>query len=285
MKQPQEFNKSDVERKLIYELNTFRAIKDAFVYVHAMLVSQGHSYDLGAQSTPDFQTLNWSEGKNYNWLALSIGDVGGSTEFLIRQYGRHLTVFTKLTDHLTHADLSYTEKTYGCFTFNTNRDKMNSTRREEYDFIENPFHDFQLAFPDILRLVNENKLHSLWNDRDLPRPSYIDVKTAFYGEQIQSIDLLVFGAEELTQKHLELYAENDMLDILKKLKEVDVIGELFEGQSIIKSVVTDFPPQYCDPYYHGVGIATIDAKDKQSFHDVYTLTRYYFKNIELLMSK
>ena len=84
---------------------------------------------------------------------------------------------------------------------------------------------------------------------------------------------------------MELYAENDMLNMLKTLKQSDVIGELFEGQTIIKSITTDFPKQYSDPYYHGVGITTVDAKDSIKFIDVYSLTRYYHKNIELLMSK
>ena len=279
MKAPKEFNKSDVERKIIHDLNAFRTIRDAFIYVHTMLTQQGHSYDLGKNSNPAFDTLNWSEGKNYQWLALCIGDTDGYTQFLIRQYGRHLTVFTKLS----HAEDSYRDTVYGCFTFNTNTDKMNATRREEYDFIENPFHDFQTAFPHILRLVNENKLHSLWNDRDLPRPDYIDVKTAFYGETIQSIDLLIFATEELTQKHLELFAENDMLDMLKGLR--DVTGRDFDGNNIVKEVVTAFPKQYSEPYYHGVGIALVDSRDKRSFHDVYTLTRYCFDNVLALRNK
>jgi len=278
MKAPQEFNKRDVERVLIYDLKAFRTIRDSFIYVHTLLSQQGYGYDLNKNSSPDFNKLKWSEGKNYQWLALCMGDKDGSTQFLIRQYGRHLTVFTKFS----YSEESYRDTVYACFTFNTNNDKMNATQREASDLNENFFHEFQIAFPEILRLVNENKLHSLWNNRDLPRPSYVDVKTAFYGETIISIDLLIFGAEELTQKHMELFAENDMLDMLKSLREVS--GRDFDANNKVKEVVTDFPKQYSDPYYHGVGIAVVDAKDKRSFHDVYTLTRYYFDEVLALRS-
>jgi hypothetical protein len=211
---------------------------------------------------------------------MSIGDTEGSTEIVLRQYQRHITVFTKAVTTIDDFD-NYKDKTYGMFSFNTDRDRMTYAQKEEYDHIENPFHDFEHAFPDILRLVNENKLQSLWNTRDLPRPDYVDVQTGFYGEEIRSLDLFIFGSEELSTMHVELFAENQMFDTLKELKAIDVIGENF-GTGIISAINTEFPKQYSEPYYHAIGIQIVEPDDRKSFQDVYSLTRYYLKDINQL---
>ena len=45
---------------------------------------------------------------------------------------------------------------------------------------------------------------------------------------------------------------------------------------------TDLTGNYSDPYYHELGIATIDDRKEKRFHDVYSLTRYYMDKIILL---
>ena len=68
-----------------------------------------------------------------------------------------------------------------------------------------------------------------------------------------------------------------MLDMLKSIS--GATGKQFDRQYKVKEVCTEFPKQYSDPYYHGVGIALVDDQDKRSFQDVYSLTRYCFESV------
>lgn len=99
----------------------------------------------------------------------------------------------------------------------------------------------------------------------------------FVGESIYSVDKLIFCAEELSSTHTALFAENEMLE---KLKEItDRVGEKFDHQYTIKEVRTEFPKQYSDPYYHGVGLNLEKEDGKTDFQDVYSLTMYYYESI------
>lgn len=71
-----------------------------------------------------------------------------------------------------------------------------------------------------------------------------------------------------------------MLEILKNLS--DCTGKPF-GRDKVNKIITDFPEQYSDPYYHGVGIETIDKNNKTSFQDVYSLTMFYFDDVQKLI--
>ena len=85
----------------------------------------------------------------------------------------------------------------------------------------------------------------------------------------------------MQNQHLELFAENDMLEKIKTMS--DKIGEEFDkdfhGKRIIKEIRTEFPKQYCDPYYHGIGILIENAKGETKFEDVYSLTNWHLNEV------
>lgn len=277
------FDDHDIHNIIISELQLLRKAKYSFNYIYDKLVTTGNHLDVSTVTEIDLGVIKACEGKNYNWIAVSTTDIKGTIEFVIRQYGMHHTVFVKRTTNQKFRAQTYYEYQYACFTFNTDTSSLDITAHDR--LCEHPYIELNKIFPDLIKTVNENNIANLWNNYDFKRPSYCEIKTAFYNNTISSIDLLIFCCEELSCLHIELFAENEMFEMLKTLKAKDIIGEIFKGQAIINKILIDFPKEYGVPYYHGIGIEIIDAKYQLSFKDIYCLTIYYLENVQLLMSK
>ena len=131
---------------------------------------------------------------------------------------------------------------------------------------DNSYLDVDGSMESILKLIKECRAYSLWNDHSVSIPKWIKVKVAVVGENISSFDLLVFAVEELSTLETQLYSENEMFDIIKRIK----VGDVF-GRSKVKRVSTELK----DGYYYSVGILTEDG----NFKDVYSLTMYYLKDV------
>lgn len=271
------FDNHDIERFIVSDLKLLSDIKKSFDYIYGKLLATGNALLCVATDTDyNLESREWSEGKNYKWLAIGCD---GQVKMLIRSYGGHHMVFCKNTTTRKYREETYQEFRYSAFTFNTCTDHLSD---DESDFYcENSYHDLQNAMSQIILMVTENKINSVWNSHSLTRPRHVEVKPVYDAEQLYSIDQLIFCAEELSNKHMELFAEQDMLAMLKSLP--DVVGQDFD-RGVIKSVKTEFPKQYQDPYYHGVGIEVKETDGRIKFVDVYTLSRYCLEDVQKLMS-
>ena len=276
-----DFEDRDLRNLVVTNLKLFRGMKTAFNYVYDALVKQGNHYDLSA-SKIDLDTASSNKGKNYNWMACSTGDIEGSVEFIIRQYGLHQTLYYKLTSVCKYKGMEdWKEFQYGCLTFNTDTKSMDGKEHDlHYDY---PFMELNAVMPNLIKLITDDKVHGIWNDLMFPIPKYCEVKTAFYGDEIRSYDLLVFCAEELSTINRDFFAETDMMTMLKSIDPEKARGTKL-GQGNITSIITEFPKAYSDPYYHGVGIMVQERKDYKRIYDVYSLTEYYLENVHALMS-
>ena len=255
------FSKSDIVLHMIYEMELCIKMKEAFNYLEKNLIIQNPVVDL--------QELKWDKGKNYDWAMIRKGDI----TFIIRKYSVHFTIFIKykkkeIVDKFEDIP-EFTRSKYGCFTFSTDREKI-----ENYDnYCDNNFIDLNNHINDIFKLIKKNHIHLLWNNAALKRPNYVEIKNIWNGgEDIQNIDQFIFCCEEIFGKYLEIFSEKDMLDKIKTLSIGDKIGE-YE----ILSVETEVK----DNYYHSAGLTLkgTNGKNSKSFCDVYSLSRYYYKNI------
>lgn len=253
MKEIFDFSKSTIESYISYDLNLFTKFKSSLNYIISKLPNQRLGKSLGE--------LQWEKGKDYNWAVIKDENL----TLLIRQYNRHFTIFlknrVKVTDDSELDDLFYTK--YGCFTFFTNSDKV-----ENYDLYENNnFFDIDLKINELIEFLKADKLHSIWNTWSFPRPNHIEIKNIWNGgDNISSIDKLVFCCEELFSKNLELFAKNEMLEKIKTFKEGDLIGSY-----VITKVLTEVE----NDYYHGVGL-TLKIRDEERFQDVFSLCMFYY---------
>ena len=285
------FDKNDITRHIQYELRVMDRMEDAFNYVYSKLTGLGHSLYCKPDDTKfDLEKSKASEGKNYDWLAIGCDNI----HMLIRTYGCHHTIYTKLTTTRTYGEgekaHSYNHYRYGAFTFHTNTELA---PLDKQDFLnENNFSDLDTAMPQILQHVFENHVQSLWNSVGFIRPDYVEISNVYDGESIVSVDKLIFCAEELSDKQMELFAQTDMLEMIKavaeKQKQTEALHESlalpFDRNSVVMSVITEFPKEYSDPYYHGVGIKVREGENKTKFIDVYSLTRYYLEEVQNILA-
>jgi hypothetical protein len=128
----------------------------------------------------------------------------------------------------------------------------------------------------------KSRVQSLWNSVGFIRPKHVDVRNVYDGESITSVDKLIFCAEELSTMQMGLYAETDVLDMLKSLP-TDTVGKLL-GRYEITEVRTSFPKDYSEPYYHGVGLVVREREDYTRIYDVYTLTSYHLDDLMSLIA-
>lgn len=275
-----DFDKDDVTRHIQYELKTLDKMARAFDYVYSKLTGLGNALYCKPDDTKfDLDSAKPSEGKNYNWLAIGCDNA----HLLIRTYGTHHTIYTKLTETRTYGkgekERTYNHYRYAAFTFHTN------TRRaaeDQQDFLnENNFHDLEQAMPQILTHILDKEVQCLWNSVGFLRPDYVEIRNIYDSESIISVDKLIFCAEELSNKQMELYSEIEVLEILKSLP-ADTIGKTI-GRYEITEVRTEFPKDYSEPYYHGVGIIVKERVDYQRIYDVYTLCRYHLDDLMTLV--
>ena len=217
---------------------------------------------------PDLSTLKWSEGKDYDWVAVKDDNI----VLLFRKYRTHFTIFFKNKYKISGDgdDIDeYFHTDYGCFTFDTDTDQVSNP--DEY--VDDNFKDLNLCLKDIITLIKNEKTHNLWNNCVIKREKYVEIKNVWDGgEDITSIDMLIFACDELFQKYLELFSENDMFEKVKTLKKGDIVGnyKVLEVNLNLK-----------DDYYHGVGLSlqSTNGSDNISFDDVYSLTRWLYNDI------
>jgi hypothetical protein len=294
------FEKSSIQSHLRYDKKIFRKVKEPIDYIINVLTNLGYSYTLDSLKDADLNQVKQKEGKNYNWCVINYQNV----QLLIRAFRQHLTVFTKLT---TYCDImERNETSLGAFTFHSNFDNL-ITSDTVYELAEqfksqnpsmsikdcidnaycqvhdgrldemcdNKFIDFNGCLKNLMELIQEDRLCFLCNSSSFERPDYVDIETAFYGEEISSIDCFVFCMEEIDCLHRDLFSETTMVEKLKELKDNLVEGQKFDNQYSIVDIVTEVK----DNYYHGVGISLIDSEGKRKWVDVYSLTSWYFNTI------
>lgn len=259
------FEKDTVTNYLIREVKLLSKIKKAFNYVANKLPNQA--------PTTDLETLNWLKGKSYNWCVIKKGDV----TLIIRQYGTHFTIFTKLAKKDKHFDgedeLDYFEiNKYGCFIFHSDSTLLSD--KESDALCDDRFLDLNKSISQIIELVSKDKTQ-FWNPYTLERPKHVIVESVYNSENISSVDKIIFASEELFQLNLVLFSEIDVIDKIKEFKVGDNFGKDFHGDVTINKIKTEV----VDDYYHAVGIETIDSNGKKDFKDVYCLTRYYYENL------
>lgn len=279
MKQPYRFEKDDVVRHIQYDLKVMRKLQTSFNYVFEKLQAQKHFVDLtNRKGEIKLHKVKADEGKNYDWIAVKSDNV----HLIIRSYKTHHTIFTKKNKTTKiREDHEYEQHRFSAFTFHTDTDELADHMQDVY--YDNKFIDLNAALPQIIEHCAKDRIHSLWNSVGFIRPKYCKVKNAYDGENIESVDLMIFCAEELTDKHLELFAQIDMMETLKVLQAKGVIGEKFE-RGTVKSINTEFPKQYIDPYYHAIGIEVMEGKERK-FNDVYSLTRWCMDAVNKLLGE
>jgi len=280
MKEPYKFEKNDITRHIQYDLEVMRNLESSFNYVFEKLELKKHFVNLDKKKGEiKLHKVKADEGKNYDWIAVQSGTV----KLIIRTYRQHHTIFTKnKTTKKLESGREYTNSRYSAFTFHTNTKGFSDALHEKY--YENKFIDLNVALPQIIEHCAKDRIQSLWNSAGFKRPEYCEVKNAYDGENITSVDLLIYCAEELSDKHMELFAQNDMMETLKQLQAKGVIGENFE-RGTVKSIDTEFPKDYDEPYYHAIGIEVVEADGRNKFNDVYCLTRWHMDAVNKLLGE
>ena len=286
---PFRFEKDDVVRHIVREMKAVKEFKGSFEYVFDKLKTLGH-YIAGDNiiipSQYEYGDKIWMERKNYPWLAIESKGV----RMMIRAYQQHYTIYYNINEKLSveiedGKNYDYTEGKYGVFTFFTDSDLIDLDElREELGIPDAKYpqdHLNELPAYDLNKWINQlvdlaiERFGSMWlvgdNDNKLPKRIKIkdvfDIKGFMSDAHINKIDDFVFACEEIGQVHLELFAENEMVERLKELK----VGDSF-GNNKIAEIKLDTSN---GTYYHGAGIKT----DKGKWSDVYSLTHWYYDNL------
>lgn len=245
------FEKYDFEKlgqKEIYKM------KDAFDFIVEKL---------GSQTKKLVSKLKWREGKNYDYAVMKDGDV----TLLIRKYQDHFTFW----GYFNPPKSGTMSSEFFMFTYHTDRDKL-KTDEEKDARSEDNFVDIDGSIESFIKIIKEGHAHLVWNSAACVIPKYCDVKMGFVRSSIHSYDLLIFGCEELSSLQMELFAQNEMWSLIKKIKPGDKIG-----REVVEYVKTELPKEYSDPYYHGLGIKFVGGNHMQ---DVYSLSRYHLGDIK-----
>lgn len=257
------FEKQDIQSYIEYELKTFNKLKEPLNYVILNLIKNGNSLTIEDINNINLNKVKEREGKNYHWSLFVFNDIN----IVVRRYHSHLTIFTK--------SIKEKRTEYGCFTFNTNFEKFGDKSDEMHEkYYSKPFTGLNEIIVDLLKLLLSDKdygVHWVWNSACLSRPDYVDIKLAFSGKNISNMDNFIFCMEELSSIFHELFAENTMLERLKVYKPGDSLNERY--------IIKDISTKVDDGYYHSVGLTLIDTSNKESWEDVYSLTRWYLEDI------
>lgn len=258
------FEGSDIQSYFNAELRIGRRLKKSFDYV----VNK-----LGVQKLKEsLEKLKWHETKNYDWCAVG----NETTTFLIRKYRSHFTIYSK---HKHKDDeFDFFQRNFDIFTYQSNTEMLSAEEHDER--VDNPCMDLDQSINQLFEIAGKNELHTIWNTYSFIRPKHVEVKVVINGESISSYDLLIFACEEISTFGQQLFAENDVLEKIKTLK----IGADFSsrfGDYTIVDIRTEFPKQYSDPYYHGVGLTLKNKRDsKEEFQDVYSLTHWHIEGLK-----
>lgn len=249
--------KKEVNRK--YKLGS--NLKKSFKYLEGKLPVN--------KITKIFRNLKFREGKSYDWYLFTDKEVS----IIVRKYGGHSTVYA-LNSPKPSEDNYFERDVLTVFTMFNNRSKMTDEECEDdYD-------NFTLlgSLVELIKIVRKNEGHTVWNSLCFKVPEYTDVKLVFQRETVYQLDTMLFACDEMSQTHLELFAENEMLEKIKTLQP----GDPFGSYSKIKSTSTVVK----DDYYHGVGVYTertdewgMQHEKEPKWSDVYGLTRSYYDEV------
>jgi hypothetical protein len=257
-----DFDENSTKTNLLYKTELRQKIE--YVFKHLFENKRVPINKLKKDNSFDFSELKFSEGKNYDWFFL----VNDNVTLLVRQYRTHFTMFSKTK---IEGQDSYFQKVK-VFTMLFDTDKMDDDLSDSY--CDNKFIGLSELLPSLIELIKEDNVHSLWNDYSFKREKYVKVENVYNGgDDVSNLELLLFACDELFQKYLVSYAENEMLDKIKTLK----VGDKFGRNYVIKNIKTEVK----DDYYHAVGMSFFDDDDKKEdkWADVYSLTRWYYKDL------
>jgi len=263
------FSDSDIHGHIVHEMKVFKNIVEPINNIIETLTNKGNYIIIDSLDNINLKELKENEGKNYHWSVIKYDKLN----FVIRRYGQHLTMYIK--EDFPKDKWMYHHGGIVALTIHADSSLIDDDNRDKWSdkYWNEPFYDLERILGGIIKMYNEDTLHGVWNNLMLPRADYISVKLAFQGTHIYSLDLMVFCLEEIASTHMEFFAENQMLDKLKTIS--DRIGEPFKNNDIITKIKT----KVVDDYYHGVGIQIKTSKGETKFHDVYSLTSWYYDNI------
>lgn len=250
------FDKKDIERYFIRDLNIMTRIQKSFKYL---------ANKLGIQKVSSLENAKWYEGKSYNWCVITKGNV----TLLIRKYGCHFTIYTELKIVEKFKTISYKEYKYGIFTYSTNRDMLSDKNSDAR--IDNPFMDIDESLNQLFEIIEKQKLFIIWNNHSFTRPKHIEVEIVMNDRDINSYDLLIYACEEISLLERNFFAENEMLEKIKTFE----IGKVLPNGYIILDIITDLN----NDYYHNVGLKIKNTFAEEKFLDVYSLTEWYYNDI------
>lgn len=264
-----DFDGDDIKRIIIHDLNLLTNIKKSYDFVFEKMKALGYHGDFTNRPEIDLNTVKVKECKNYNWIAVT----NDNTNLIIRQYNQHLTVYVRYITIYKIGEVNYKQSHYGCFTLNVNLSNLDENDDACWD---NKFLELNKLIINIFTLISENQLYLVSNSAALPYPKYVKISNIYNEENISSIDKLIFCAEELSSLHMQLFAENDMIEKLKNMS--DRIGTKLDN-GIITSINTEFPKEYGSPYYHAIGVKVEKANNRIDFIDIYSLTKWHLKDV------
>lgn len=261
------FEKDDITRFIEYELRTLDTFKEPLMYIVNQLEKYKNCLTIESLDDIHLNKIKERKGKNYHWSAFKYKNV----TLVVRRYRQHLTIFTIVKKET----LKKSKVEFGAFILNTDFDKFNEDIIDSISdvYYNQPFTDLNIIAKDLFELLIERGVHFVWNSAALKRPKHVGIKFVFCDKLISSIDDFAFCMEELDSEYLTFFSENIMLKKLKELTVGTKINDRYKIGKIITTVKND--------YYHGAGIELIDtmSENKTSWNDVYSLTRWFFKDI------
>lgn len=265
------FEKEDITRHIEYELRTTDKFREPMNFIIKSLTNRGCARVITSLDKIDFDNVREDEGKNYHWSVFVYENV----TLAVRRYSQHLIVYTRVINEKKKSIFGESNAEYGAFTLYTDMEKFGDRHDEMLDqYWTKPFTDLEAIFKNLMEVLKDRGVHWVWNSATLKRPKHVEIKLGFDGKSISSIDDFVICMEEASRKYLELFSETVMLKRLKELKTGDRLGE--PGHYKIGKIATAVK----DDYYHDAGMEFITGNGKnKSFNDVYSLTRYYFKEV------
>jgi hypothetical protein len=266
------FDKNDLTRYIEYELKTVSKFKEPLNYVIKSLEKLGSSLTIKSlDKAVNLSKIKENEGKNYHWSVINYKNV----TLVIRRYEQHMTIYTKV---VKESIKGYDKSEYGAFSLNTDMDKFGDKHDEMMDkYWSKPFTDLNVIIKDLLNMLIDRTygVSWVWNSAALKRPDHVELKLAFCNNNITSLDDFTFCMEEISYMYQKLFAESTMVQKLKEYvgKTNVKLNDRYKAGEVTTTVK--------DGYYHAVGMDLIDTmdKNKESFKDVYSLTRYYFEEI------
>ena len=269
------FEKEEITRFIRTELKTIKKFKEPFNFVSKQLFNLDNGIQITDLDNIDLSPLKPKEGKNYDWCTIRYKNV----TLILRIYGRHITVFTKVVDFETVNEHTFNKTKYGAFTFHSNLDNLSD---DEHDavldcFYDDPFYDFKKSLKDLFNLLIDRGVYWVTNSACIKFPKGVKIKEAFEENSIQSLDAFVFCMEELDHIYNTIFSEVIVVKQLGLMKTK--IGEklpdcYMERDMILKEIKVDVK----DEYYHNTGIRVL-KKDEEKWIDVYSINRWYFESV------